>query len=109
MWWRIGTASTIAVLLLLITLVQGTILNVLIAIFMSIVYGLQRLFGGKPIPEYACRTCRYDLRGNPDATVCAECGTQVPDPEPAVCTNCWYDMRGNPDGERCPECGARAA
>ena len=29
------------------------------------------------IPAHCCRACGYDLRGNPAATVCAECGVNI--------------------------------
>ena len=61
---------------LLITLIQGTILNTIISVFMLIVYGFQRLI--LPMPaDSGCRACGYDLRGNPDGRVCPECGAAV--------------------------------
>lgn len=61
---------------LITTLIQGTILNAILSIFMCIVYGLQRAFL-KPPPdrEGLCEKCGYDLRASYEFGRCPECGT----------------------------------
>ncbi len=62
---------------LLITLIQGTFLNVILMIFMLLVQGFQRLFLRSPAPENCCHQCRYDLRASTTSAVCPECGTPI--------------------------------
>lgn len=61
---------------LIATLVQGTLLNCIVGIFMLIVYGLCHAFGKKLPPGGACESCGYDLRGTTSG-VCPECGAPV--------------------------------
>lgn len=60
---------------LLITLIQGTFLNIILFVFMSIVYGVQRLVRKMPKNAFSwcCSQCGYDLRGQTEAR-CPECG-----------------------------------
>ena len=62
---------------LIATLVQGTLLNCVIALFMLLVYGTCRLFGKKQPDEGTCESCGYDLRGSTASAVCPECGVAV--------------------------------
>lgn len=64
---------------LLITLIQGTILNCLVLIFMLVTYGIQRLIFTMPPPEpeIACTKCGYDLRGSLTSATCPECGSDI--------------------------------
>ena len=62
---------------LLITFIQGTILNCTVFIVMLITYGIQRLLLTMPPPEMACSKCSYDLRGSLTSVTCPECGTNI--------------------------------
>ncbi len=59
---------------LLITLVQGTLLNIILAVVMLIIYALQRMFRTPPIIDpLVCHACEYSLRGLHEPR-CPECG-----------------------------------
>lgn len=65
---------------LLITLLQGTCLNVVVALFMLVVYAvLSRRRGPRP---GHCLRCGYDLRATPQR--CPECGEPGPGLAPAL-------------------------
>ena len=60
----------------LATVVEGAILNLELLLFMLVVYSaLWRPPNGDS--KLLCSRCGYDLRGNPVATVCPECGAEV--------------------------------
>jgi hypothetical protein len=59
------------------TILQGCLLNVVLLIYMSLVYGIARLVIGKQPAAGVCLECGYDLRASRD--VCPECGTRVRD------------------------------
>ncbi len=64
------------------TLVQGTILNLLLACYMLLIYVAQKLLRKPPIPIGHCRVCGYDLRASPIR--CPECGEPAPPTEVAL-------------------------
>lgn len=59
-----------------ITLIQGTLLNTILIVFMAIVYSIQRAFCTWPEPQTGlCERCGYDLRASYQFGRCPECGT----------------------------------
>ncbi|MAE66771.1 MAG: hypothetical protein CMJ18_21085 [Phycisphaeraceae bacterium] len=62
---------------LLITMLQGAALNVLVILFMLIVYRVLRATLPMPMPVLACPSCDYDLRGSLENVSCPECGENV--------------------------------
>jgi len=74
---------------LIITVVQGVMLNAILMMFMFVTYWFLRLTGIKDRPRHgtSCVRCGYDLRGHSRSSACPECGT-VPandeEPSPAV-------------------------
>ena len=70
---------------LMITLIQGTLLNTILSVIMLVVWGSQRLLLRVPeIPEHVCAKCGYDLRGNQASGRCPECGTSHEAESPAM-------------------------
>ena len=68
-----GFAETLA-----ITMVQGTLLHVMIALFALVVYPFVRFSKKKPSPQGLCTVCGNDLRASPER--CPECGTPCANP-----------------------------
>ena len=61
---------------LLTTLLQGTFLNIILVLFMSIIWVIQASFMTAPvICEAGCKTCGYDLSMTQDGSPCPECGS----------------------------------
>ena len=58
---------------LITTVIQGTFLNIILLMYMWIVYGIQRAFCTPPVPEGCCLACGYNLTGNVSGR-CPECG-----------------------------------
>lgn len=58
---------------LAITLVQGILLHIVIALLALVVYPFVRFSKKKPTPQGLCTVCGYDLRASPER--CPECGT----------------------------------
>jgi len=67
---------------LVTTLIQGAFVNVVLGLFMLIVYGFQRLFLAPPPRDTGhCEQCGYDLRASFEFGRCPECGTRCRKPE----------------------------
>ena len=63
---------------LVITIIQGTLLNVLLSIFIVIVWGIQRRgVTPKKNLKTACASCGYDLQETTVGNPCPECGSTV--------------------------------
>ena len=61
---------------LLITLLQGTILNLMVSAFMLVAWGAQRgVLTPTPRLETSCAACRYNLQETPAGAPCPECGS----------------------------------
>ena len=61
---------------LLITLLQGTALNIILSVVMLAIWGVQRIFiQPKQINSTACAKCGYDLIASPQDHPCPECGS----------------------------------
>lgn len=60
---------------LVTTLIQGLFLNLILLMFLGLVFIHQRKKFPKCLADGLCRKCGYDLRGTPDR--CPECGTIV--------------------------------
>ncbi|MEX0744655.1 MAG: hypothetical protein WD118_03560 [Phycisphaeraceae bacterium] len=60
---------------LLQTLVQGAFLNIILAVYMLIVFAIVRPIVGKRYTgPWQCEACGYDLRGSQHSQACPECG-----------------------------------
>ncbi len=70
----VGTLFTAT---LAITLIQGTLLNLLLGLLMLVIYGVQRVFCTPPAPSGLCEKCGYDLRASYAFGRCPECGTPI--------------------------------
>jgi hypothetical protein len=88
---------------LVTTLVQGTLLNIILALFMAIIWVVQYSLMTVPvISENGCKKCGYDLSMTPHGSACPECGAL----RRSRCRKCDYDLGMTPDGLPCPECGS---
>ncbi|MEM9296653.1 MAG: hypothetical protein AAGA57_12710, partial [Planctomycetota bacterium] len=66
-------------IILVWTLLTAAVWNVIILVYMAIVYGLQRLFRKMPTgrPGEVCAACGYDIHMSTGQ--CPECGEPIPD------------------------------
>jgi hypothetical protein len=80
---------------LVTTLIHGSFLNIILGIFMLVVYGLQRAFL-KPPPrnDGRCEQCGYDLRASYEFGRCPECGTPCTRPAVQGPERATVDSRG---------------
>lgn len=63
---------------LFITIIQGTLLNMLLSIFIGIVWSIQRMsVTPKEKHKTACASCGYDLQETTVGNPCPECGSTV--------------------------------
>lgn len=68
---------------LLITLLQGTFLNIILGVFMVLVYAVQFAMCAPPqLDTGKCERCGYDLRASYEFGRCPECG--MPCTQPAT-------------------------
>ena len=67
----LGTTETFGAILVT-TLIQGVVLNIVLAIYMLPVAGILKLAVPKQRPEGSCPRCGYDLRAS--TGLCPECG-----------------------------------
>ncbi len=59
-----------------VTVIYGTLLHLVLGVYMAIVYAAIRWTGGKQELNNLCRVCGYDIRASPIR--CPECGMPVP-------------------------------
>ncbi|MCH2161383.1 MAG: hypothetical protein MK085_05870 [Phycisphaerales bacterium] len=61
---------------LLTTLVQGTLLNLILSILMAMIWGGQAIFAAPRPPSLRpCAKCGYDLLATEEDSACPECGS----------------------------------